>query len=163
MAPEDAVGRASDQRFAHIEQQATVCLLADRARFRKRLRRLYRRAEAAGEETDAGLDSALQRLTADIARSCQIVDGRRAIEGHISFARDLPLSAHVGAIEKLLARHQLVIVSGDTGSGKSTQLPKICLRLGRGIEARIGHHTATTPRRPDHRAAHQRRDAHSCR
>ena len=83
-------------------------------------------------------------MTADIARSRQIVDGRRALEGRISFARDLPLSAHVGAIEKLLAGHQVVIVSGDTGSGKSTQLPKICLRLGRGIEARIGH---TQPRR----------------
>jgi len=56
-------------------------------------------------------------------------------------ASDLPIGAHAGAIAELIAHHQVVIVAGETGSGKTTQLPKICLALGRGA---IAH---TQPRR----------------
>ncbi|GAA4348334.1 ATP-dependent RNA helicase HrpA [Angustibacter luteus] len=57
---------------------------------------------------------------------------------------DLPVSAVRDEIAALIRDHQVVIVAGETGSGKTTQLPKICLELGRGVEGMIGH---TQPRR----------------
>jgi ATP-dependent helicase HrpA len=57
---------------------------------------------------------------------------------------DLPISARREAISEALRRHQVLIVAGDTGSGKSTQLPQYCLELGRGIDGLIAH---TQPRR----------------
>ncbi len=74
------------------------------------------------------------------------IDGsqtRRTPE-RVSIPQDLPIAAHRDAIAAALQAHQVVIVAGETGSGKTTQLPKICLDLGRGALARIGH---TQPRR----------------
>lgn len=61
----------------------------------------------------------------------------------ISFP-DLPVSARSDEITRAIRDHQVVIVSGETGSGKTTQLPKICMQLGRGVAGMIGH---TQPRR----------------
>ncbi|MFZ2625639.1 MAG: ATP-dependent RNA helicase HrpA [Propionibacterium sp.] len=63
------------------------------------------------------------------------------VEPTISYDPALPISAHVEEISELLEHHQVLVVAGETGSGKTTQLPKICLQLGR---RRIGH---TQPRR----------------
>ena len=62
----------------------------------------------------------------------------------ITFPEDLPVSGRRGDIAKALTENQVIIVSGETGSGKTTQLPKICLQLGRGQKGLIGH---TQPRR----------------
>ena len=62
----------------------------------------------------------------------------------IVFPEDLPVSGRREEIAKALTSHQVIIVSGETGSGKTTQLPKICLELGRGEKGLIGH---TQPRR----------------
>ncbi|HEX8406138.1 MAG TPA: helicase-related protein, partial [Duganella sp.] len=62
----------------------------------------------------------------------------------ITFPEDLPVSGRRHEIAEALQKHQVIIVSGETGSGKTTQLPKICLELGRGQKALIGH---TQPRR----------------
>ncbi|MDY0977512.1 ATP-dependent RNA helicase HrpA [Massilia sp. CFBP9012] len=62
----------------------------------------------------------------------------------ITFPEDLPVSGRRAEIAKAIAENQVVIVSGETGSGKTTQLPKICLELGRGSRGLIGH---TQPRR----------------
>ncbi|NYE21660.1 ATP-dependent RNA helicase HrpA [Pigmentiphaga litoralis] len=62
----------------------------------------------------------------------------------ITYPEELPVSARRDDIAKALAAHQVIIVSGETGSGKTTQLPKICLELGRGSTGMIGH---TQPRR----------------
>jgi ATP-dependent helicase HrpA len=62
----------------------------------------------------------------------------------ITFPEELPVSARREEIAHAIAEHQVVIVSGETGSGKTTQLPKICLTLGRGQHRLIGH---TQPRR----------------
>lgn len=61
----------------------------------------------------------------------------------ISFP-DLPVSARREKIAQAISQHQVVIISGETGSGKTTQIPKICLQLGRGVAGMIGH---TQPRR----------------
>jgi ATP-dependent helicase HrpA len=62
----------------------------------------------------------------------------------ITFPEDLPVSSRRAEIAKAVSENQVVIVSGETGSGKTTQLPKICLELGRGQKGLIGH---TQPRR----------------
>ncbi|WP_338847409.1 ATP-dependent RNA helicase HrpA [Massilia sp. W12] len=62
----------------------------------------------------------------------------------ITFPEELPVSARRQEISEALRKHQVVIVCGETGSGKTTQLPKICLELGRGKQGLIGH---TQPRR----------------
>ena len=62
----------------------------------------------------------------------------------ITFPEDLPVSGRRADIAKAIMENQVIIVSGETGSGKTTQLPKICLELGRGQKALIGH---TQPRR----------------
>lgn len=70
--------------------------------------------------------------------------GRVAALPVITFPEELPVSARRKDIAHAIENHQVVIVSGETGSGKTTQLPKICLQLGRGIRGMIGH---TQPRR----------------
>jgi ATP-dependent helicase HrpA len=69
---------------------------------------------------------------------------RLATVPEITYPADLPITARKDDIAATIRDHQVVIVSGETGSGKTTQLPKICLELGRGIEGLIGH---TQPRR----------------
>ncbi|MGE0403731.1 MAG: ATP-dependent RNA helicase HrpA, partial [Kofleriaceae bacterium] len=62
----------------------------------------------------------------------------------VTFPAELPISAHVEEIAKAIAEHQVIIVAGETGSGKTTQLPKVCLAMGRGTNGQIG---CTQPRR----------------
>jgi len=62
----------------------------------------------------------------------------------LEFPDELPISAHVAEIRALLEQHQVLVVAGETGSGKTTQLPKICLAAGLGRDRMIGH---TQPRR----------------
>ena len=72
---------------------------------------------------------------------------------NIVFPDELPISAHLGEVAELLKTNQVVIVSGETGSGKTTQLPKMCLKAGYGVRGKIGH---TQPRRIAARAVSQR-------
>ena len=62
----------------------------------------------------------------------------------IGYPPELPVSQRRDDIAAAIRDHQVVIVAGETGSGKTTQLPKICLELGRGVAGQIGH---TQPRR----------------
>ena len=81
------------------------------------------------------------------------IEQRRALAPRPEFPPELPISAKREEIAKAISSHQVVIVCGETGSGKTTQLPKICLELGRGIEGLIGH---TQPRRIAARATASR-------
>lgn len=74
----------------------------------------------------------------------QEIQARRAVVPAISYPAELPVSARKDDIKAAIEKNQVVIVAGETGSGKTTQLPKICLELGRGISGLIGH---TQPRR----------------
>ncbi len=71
----------------------------------------------------------------------------------ISFPEELPVSQRREEIAEAISQHQVVVVAGETGSGKTTQLPKICLQLGRGQGGLIGH---TQPRRLAARSVAQR-------
>src|SRR5256885_12952290 len=62
----------------------------------------------------------------------------------IRYPSELPITERRGDILDAMDHHQVVIVAGETGSGKSTQLPKMCLERGRGVNGWIGH---TQPRR----------------
>ena len=73
------------------------------------------------------------------------VESRKsAVQNPIVFPESLPVSQRKAEIEKLLSEHQVIVVAGETGSGKTTQLPKMCLELGFGNLGAIGH---TQPRR----------------
>lgn len=94
------------------------------------------------EDSDANNPRWLAWL-AQVEQSAKCVQLRRSQLPKISYP-DLPVSQRVDEIKKAIIEHQVVIISGETGSGKSTQLPKICLDLGLGARGFIGH---TQPRR----------------
>lgn len=76
--------------------------------------------------------------------SIQRRESRERANPTIEYDPELPISNHRTALIELIQTRQTIVVCGATGSGKSTQLPKICLEAGRGREALIGH---TQPRR----------------
>ncbi|MGX7828341.1 ATP-dependent RNA helicase HrpA [Actinokineospora sp. 24-640] len=86
----------------------------------------------------------LARLAADVAAAEARVAARRAVVPVPRYPEELPVSAKRADIMAAIRDHQVVIVAGETGSGKTTQIPKMCLELGRGVTGHIGH---TQPRR----------------
>lgn len=89
-------------------------------------------------------EAALAELVAAFEHSAARLSERRALPCVIEYPPDLPVSAHRDEVKALIAREPVVIVAGETGSGKTTQLPKMLLELGYGIKGQIAH---TQPRR----------------
>ncbi|MCL1095193.1 ATP-dependent RNA helicase HrpA [Shewanella kaireitica] len=114
------------------------CYEADAAKIRRRLFRL--RKEPESEKKSATLDSLEQLALA----SRKKVELRLANRPKVTFPENLPVSQKRDEIATAIAGNQVVIIAGETGSGKTTQLPKICLELGLGTRGLIGH---TQPRR----------------
>ena len=108
--------------------------IADEFRFRRRLDKLGRSPKP----------QAVQSITADIGAARDRIEARRGRLPRIDYPAELPGSAARADIAAAIEAHQVVVVAGETGSGKTTQLPKICLEAGRGIRGTIGH---TQPRR----------------
>jgi len=90
------------------------------------------------------LDELLKSCEKKIKQSLLKVQQRRQALPKPTFPDELPVSRKLQEIQKLLSKHQVIIVAGETGSGKTTQLPKIALTTGRGIMGQIAH---TQPRR----------------
>ena len=129
----------SATELEQLEQRLAGCLLRDRPTLRRRLAGLRRRLRA-----DKPIDRGLIAVAAGIAASEQRREQRRRSLPVPEYPPELPVVEHREAIAAALAEHQVVIVCGETGSGKTTQLPKLCLELGRGVDGLIGH---TQPRR----------------
>lgn len=111
----------------------------DRAGLRRRLGGLRRRARS-GQPVDQGTAA----LAAALEQSRARVAAREAALPRPDYPSELPVTQRREDLLKAIAEHQVVIVCGATGSGKSTQLPKLCLELGRGVRGMIAH---TQPRR----------------
>jgi ATP-dependent helicase HrpA len=108
-------------------------------------RRLGRRAEQAAALADSGArEQALDRVLAEVETATAQTEARRASVPVLHYPPELPVSQRKDEIAAAIRDHQVVIIAGETGSGKTTQLPKICLELGRGVTGQIGH---TQPRR----------------
>ena len=122
-----------------IEQGLEHCLSRDRERLRRRLLGLARRRGRA-----LPVDRELPRLAAELAASVAEAARRRALVPPIHYPEELPVAGRRADIAAALASHPVIVVCGETGSGKTTQLPKLCLELGRGGRGSIGH---TQPRR----------------
>jgi len=108
---------------------------ADQHRLRRRLLAVLKQSD----HTDS-----LMKWQQDLERSCQQVENRRLSIPRITYDDSLPIAEHREAIKEALEQHQVLVIAGETGSGKTTQLPKLCLELGRGTHGLIGH---TQPRR----------------
>ena len=86
----------------------------------------------------------LNDILFNIKRSSDIKSRKLSQPIKVSYPQGLPVSDNVEVISNAIRDNQVVIIAGETGSGKTTQIPKICLALGRGVEGIIGH---TQPRR----------------
>ncbi|HWB09744.1 MAG TPA: ATP-dependent RNA helicase HrpA [Pirellulales bacterium] len=119
-------------------------LFADRWRLRRQLRDIEeaeRRGRSNARETNG---QRIARFVENLEKSIAVRLARRSAVPHVRYDDRLPVAARRGEIADAIREHQVVVVCGETGSGKSTQLPKICLELGRGLEGFVGH---TQPRR----------------
>ncbi len=109
--------------------------LRDEHRLRRRLDRLRRGTDQA----------ALERFAAEVAQAEERIGRRRAaVPATIAYPEELPVAARRDELLATIRDHQVVVVAGETGSGKTTQLPKLCLELGRGVRGAVAH---TQPRR----------------
>ncbi|MES9524329.1 ATP-dependent RNA helicase HrpA [Streptomyces capoamus] len=107
--------------------------------------RLGRRLEGARKIRKPEARAAvLAEIDGEIDRAAVRMAERRSRVPAVTYPEQLPVSQKKDAIAEAIRDHQVVIVAGETGSGKTTQIPKICLELGRGVRGMIGH---TQPRR----------------
>lgn len=116
-------------------------MLADQHKLRRKLRDLSKPKKELDENIDA---EALARWQAAVDASKAKRESRTAEQHTLNYPESLPVVSAREKIMEAIAAHQVVVVCGDTGSGKTTQLPKMCIELGRGAAGIIGH---TQPRR----------------
>lgn len=129
----------STEVISSLETKLTEVMGRDRHRFTRQLGQIKDRLKS-GQPAD----KSIEKLSVGIERSIELCQRRAESVPRIEFPDSLPVSGRREEIAKLIEDNQVVILAGETGSGKTTQLPKICLELGRGIKGLIGH---TQPRR----------------
>ncbi|WP_122556351.1 ATP-dependent RNA helicase HrpA [Pseudomonas viridiflava] len=119
-----------DQLLKNLDQ----AMIGDRHRLRRQLHELRKKPD----------EAKLAQWVARVHASCAQVTSRRESVPTVRYDDNLPIAAKRDEIKDALLKHQVLIIAGETGSGKTTQLPKICLEIGRGQHGLIGH---TQPRR----------------
>lgn len=122
------------QTLKQLELQLKDCLLPEQFRLRQRLKR----------EQKSSTPKTFTKLQQDIARSIRTRQARLQHLPKPEYPENLPVSERREEIIAAISDHQVIIICGETGSGKTTQLPKMCLDLGLGVNGYIGH---TQPRR----------------
>ncbi|MFI6470359.1 ATP-dependent RNA helicase HrpA [Streptomyces sp. NPDC050516] len=124
--------------FADLQTLLDGASLRDAHRLGRRLEgaRRIRKPEAR--------QAVLDEIAAEAQKSAERIARRSARMPEVSYPEQLPVSQKRDEILEAIRDHQVVIVAGETGSGKTTQIPKICMELGRGVRGMIGH---TQPRR----------------
>ncbi|MFE5811657.1 AAA family ATPase, partial [Streptomyces sp. NPDC056491] len=107
--------------------------------------RLGRRLEGARRiRKPEAKQAVLDEIAAEATKAAARLAGRASRMPEVTYPENLPVSQKKDEIAEAIRDHQVVIVAGETGSGKTTQIPKICMELGRGVRGMIGH---TQPRR----------------
>ncbi|MGW3656451.1 ATP-dependent RNA helicase HrpA [Streptomyces sp. NPDC005151] len=124
--------------FADLQSQFGHVSLRDAHRLGRRLEgaRRIRKPEAR--------QAVLDEIATQAGKAAERLAGRAERMPALSYPEELPVSQKKDEILEAIRDHQVVIVAGETGSGKTTQIPKICMELGRGVRGMIGH---TQPRR----------------
>jgi len=143
----EAASGGRDLEFVRIESEPVLdrqpvlphCLLHDWVRLGSRLVRLLRDRHHPDKH-----EALLRRILDEVRASIALRETRRLNVPRVSYPPDLPISARKDEIVAAIRHHQVVVIAGETGSGKTTQIPKMCLEAGLGIEAMIG---CTQPRR----------------
>ncbi len=120
--------------FDTLHKNLGQAFSADRHRLRRQLHELRKKPD------EGKLAQWLERFQASASK----VEARRQSVPAIRYDDALPIAAKRDEIKAALEKHQVLVIAGETGSGKTTQLPKICLEIGRGVHGLIGH---TQPRR----------------
>ena len=120
-----------------LTTKLSTCMQADRFRFKRRLQSVQKLPQQKQQQ-------ATEKLQQDILTSINLRQSRIDNLPRVSYPDDLPISQKRDDIANAIMNNQVVIIAGETGSGKTTQIPKICLDLGLGIDGLIGH---TQPRR----------------
>jgi ATP-dependent helicase HrpA len=123
---------------AELRSRLPGLMLRDQHRLGRRIER------AAALREERSRQHALGQLQAEVEAAAARFEARRQSVPAIGYPAELPVSQRKDEIAAAIRDHQVVIVAGETGSGKTTQIPKICLELGRGVAGQIGH---TQPRR----------------
>ncbi|MEU8395985.1 ATP-dependent RNA helicase HrpA [Nonomuraea sp. NPDC048892] len=124
--------------IAELQSRLPDLMPRDQRRLRRRLDGMRR---VRSRDTR---DKIVAEILADVERAEQRLARRRAAVPTVTYPENLPVSQRKDDILAAIRDHQVVIIAGETGSGKTTQIPKICLELGRGVRGLIGH---TQPRR----------------
>ncbi|WP_114195164.1 ATP-dependent RNA helicase HrpA [Edaphovirga cremea] len=124
--------------LAALSQQLGQLMLRDQLRLQRRLQ------GASKVKNPQAQQAIMAEIEAEIATGLLRTKAREAARPTLTYPENLPVSQKKQDILEAIRDHQVVIVAGETGSGKTTQLPKICMELGRGIRGLIGH---TQPRR----------------
>ena len=143
--------------FSHLQklfQLLPQAKKSDALRFKRRLMNLKKTIiKEAGQKTPAELAvlslsakqlKQVEPLQQHILKSIQDKQQKISSLPKITYPEGLPISENAAQISAAIEANQVVIIAGETGSGKTTQIPKICLELGRGVDGLIGH---TQPRR----------------
>lgn len=134
----------------HLLARLDECMLIEKARIRSRIKRLRK---PPAKQRHAHTPTSIAHIETEIERAIARRAARSAQGLRIDYPSVLPVSGARDRIAQLISENQVVIVCGETGSGKTTQLPKIALELGRGLDGEIAH---TQPRRLAARSVAQR-------
>ena len=137
----DKENLTTDTNFADLFEKIGNVLIKDRFVLKKQLKRIFKDRRTLSQEIfQKQLISWLQRYNKSIAET----ELRRKNLPEISYCQGLPVTDAIDKIRQAFTKNPVIIVASETGSGKTTQLPKMCLQSGQGIFGKIAH---TQPRR----------------